>query len=69
MMGDLYRDAHRPTQGRNKSKQKMPHTLVKADKKTHALTSLLNNQLWNLQDKSQLFPEPGVRGAIIFQSA
>lgn len=47
----------------------MPHSLAKADKQTHALTSLLNNQLWNLLDKSQLFPKPGVTGAIIFQSA
>lgn len=71
MMGDPYRDTRSRTQGRNKSKQqkKKPHSLAKADKQTHALTSVLNNQLWNLRDKSQLFPKPGVMGAIIFQSA
>lgn len=50
--------------------KKMPHSLTKADKQTHALTSSsLNNQLWNLQDKSHLFPELRSVGAIIFQSA
>lgn len=73
MMGDPYQDTHSRTQGRNKSKRththKMPHSLAKADKQTHALTSSVNNQLWNLLDKSPLFPKPGVMGAIIFQSA
>ncbi len=69
-MGDPYRDTHSQTQGRTKANKKMPHSLAKADKQTHALTSSsLNNQLWNLQDKSQLFPKPGSMGAIVFQSA
>lgn len=71
MMGDSYRDAHGLTHGRDECKQKkMPHSLAKAHKQTHALTCFpLNNQLWNLQDKSLLFPKPTSVRAIIFQSA
>lgn len=53
-----------------KANKKMPHSLAKADKQTHALTSSsLNNQQWNLQYKSQLFPKPSSIEAIILQSA
>lgn len=70
-MGDSYRDALNFTPGRDECKQKkMPHSLAEADTQTHALTcSPLNNQLWNLQDESLLFPQPGSVTAIIIQSS
>ena len=70
-MVDPYRD--RRTQGRDKSKQKKKNATQFSERQTSRHTPWppprLNNQLWNLQDKSQLFPEPGSMGAIIFQSA
>lgn len=56
-MEDLYRDQH----GGTKVKKQRQTREMPRGRQTHALTSMLNNQLWHLQDRWKLFLQPPAR--------
>lgn len=69
-MGDPHRDMQSYTgkrQKQTKQNKKKPHSLAKADKQTHALTSSsLNNQAVESARQISALPKAGINGSHYF---